>query len=441
MKNLILKWFPLLLSLSLALIYFSYCPILFDLTNNKNNTLSQTTVTLLQNIKEPLKVSLYTNSPDESLKINKLIRQYQQIKSNITTATLEPMGADKVVITLDGKEETIRLLDKNFDENQFTHSLFVLARKNYEWVAYVTGHGEGDPFGYENMDFNLFTMALKNQGLKVEPLLLSQTESIPDNISLLIIASPKTSFLPKEQTLLENYIDKGGNLLWLSGPDETPTLSPLMNKLGINKLQGVVIDAHGKRLGTPHPAIAIIDKYPNEQVVHGMTMLTAFPWANALYVEHSIQENDFTIHPILTTHKESWTETGPLQHSIQFNPELGEKMGPFHLGFILEKATPKKQHLAIIGNSRFLANAAIGNYGNLALGLSLTNWLTQEENLMNITYPEARDLNITLSYPIALLIKYGFTAGLPIILALSGMIVVGMRYRRSYGAIRNIKNA
>jgi hypothetical protein len=49
---------------------------------------------------------------------------------------------------------------------------------------------------------------------------LVQSSSIPDNTDVLILASPKVPMLPGEIELLREYLERGGNLLWLADPEQ-----------------------------------------------------------------------------------------------------------------------------------------------------------------------------------------------------------------------------
>lgn len=417
-------------------------PYIVDLTHNRQHTLSETTIGLLQKIESPIHITLCSDNSDKLLETQTLVQLYQQHHAISFTRT-RPLGADKVLVKIDNKEQEISLLTQHLDEAVLTKAIFETYRKENQWVAFLQGHGEPKPFGEEKTALGWFAQALKNQGLKVQPLPLYETNVIPDNTQLLVIANPKTELLPKEIELIRAYIQQGNNLLWLSGPDETASLSPLLAELGVQKLPGTVVDEHGYKMGTPHPAITIIDKYAHHEATQAINEITAFPWAAAFTLTHPQipLHNNWHITPILTTHAKTWTEKGELSGALEYNREQGEVPGPLTIGFAFNQ--PKKdggeQKIILIGTSKFLTNSAITNYGNLSLGMMLTNWLSSDNALFNIPYPAVKDLTLQLTPWTGWMLEHGLRWVLPM------MILVGLfghqlrRYTRSMHFSRVIK--
>jgi hypothetical protein len=209
----------------------------------------------------------------------------------------------------------------------------------------------------------------------------------------------------QEEILLRHYISSGKDVLWLIDPD-AKRLSFLETLLGISPLPGTIVDLHGQKLGTPHPAITLIEQYPALPFT-APSLLSAYPWSSAL----KINASSFEVSPLLLTHGSTWTETSPLTGSISFNPEKNEKAGPLLLGLRLTRTSSKfsqEQRIAVIGNSRFLSNGVIQNYGNLAFGLNLINWLNHDDLLLTLAQPVSTDSFAHIHLTTARLIQYGF---------------------------------
>lgn len=416
-------------------------PYIVDLTDNKQHTLSETTVGLLQKIDKPIALTLYSDNSDKLLETRALVQLYQQ-HCSIDFSTKKPLGADKLVVDLDNKQQEIALLTQSLDEAVLTKAIFETYRKENQWVAFLQGHGEPKPFGEEKTSLSWFAQALKNQGFKVQSLPLYETQVIPDNTQLLVIANPKTELLPKELNLISDYIKKGNNVLWLSGPDETTSVTPLLTELGLKKLPGTVVDEHGYKMGTPHPAITIIDKYPHHEATQAINEITAFPWASAFKpINQNNKSTYWQTMPILTTHAKTWTETGALSGTIEYNREQGEVPGPLNIGFALHhpKENGGEQKILIIGTPKFLTNSAITNYGNLSLGLMLTNWLSSDNALLNIPFPAVKDLSLQLTPWTGWMLEHGLRWVLPMLILVGLFIHQFRRYLRSMRFSRMIK--
>ncbi|MGH8663302.1 MAG: hypothetical protein ACREUX_03460, partial [Burkholderiales bacterium] len=72
--------------------------------------------------------------------------------------------------------------------------------------------------------------------------------------------------------------------------------------------------------------------------------------------------------------------------------------GPVTIAFALERLREERnQRIVAIGSGHFLANAYLGNGGNLDLGVNIVNWLTGDDRLIAIQPRSAPDVSLTLS--------------------------------------------
>ncbi|MGE3317843.1 MAG: GldG family protein [Candidatus Berkiella sp.] len=376
--------------------------------------LSMTSESLLKKIEPDVTLTLFSTNIEDYHQAAFLISQYQAIKPNMTLywqqqpyAHSSDYHGPALEITIEKQKDIIDLLRNTLNESTLTQCMFKLRNNAEQWVVFLQGHNEPSPFGTKVTDYDLLRIALQNQGLKIQTLSLTNMPVIADNTRLLIIASPKTNLLPKEEQLIAQYLFQGGSLLWLVDNESHP--QPFLSEMfHVKPLPGTIVDLHGHQLGTPHPAITIIDTYPSLPFSAPKT-LTAFPFAVALHLEAN---HDWQTEPLLLTHDKSWTESGPLSGAIAFEPENNEVPGPLMLGLSLTKKSnlpsQANQRIAIIGNSRFLSNGMIENYGNLAFGLNLIHWLGHDDQLLSLEQPTNQDELLNIHLFTALFIQYGF---------------------------------
>jgi hypothetical protein len=90
----------------------------------------------------------------------------------------------------------------------------------------------------------------------------------------------------------------------------------------------------------------------------------------------------------------------------------------------------REQRIIVFGNGNFLANAYIANAGNLDLGMSLINWLSQDDAYVSIPIKTARDRTLNLSRNAQITIAAGFLAVLPLLMIGSGVFIWLRRRRR-----------
>jgi ABC-type uncharacterized transport system involved in gliding motility auxiliary subunit len=277
----------------------------------------------------------------------------------------------------------------------------------------------------------VFGSELEHKGLHVQTLNLSDA-AIPSNTSLLVLASPQVTLLPGELKAIQDYVGRGGNLLWLGEPDAPPGLEPLAEQLGLSWLPGTVVDANSASFGVQNPGFVVITGYPDHPVTREMTMVTVFPEAAALEVH---DQTAFRTAPLLTTLARSWTETSKLEGEIHYDPDSDERPGPLDIGVALTRTRPDgderdQQRVVVIGDGDFLSNTYLGNGGNLDLGLNVALWLSHDDAFIDIRVRSAPDTTLVLNNTALAGIGLGFLFGLPGLLLLAGIAIWWRRRRR-----------
>ena len=436
-----------------------------DWTAGGRNTLAEASRELLGTLDKPVHVSAYATENEMLRKrIQDLVGRYQRAKSDITLEFINPEAHPEetrnrgittdgeLVVAYDGREEQIQ----DLSEQALTNALQRVARGGERWVVFVEGHGERAPLGKANHDLGNFGQELERKGLTVQTVNLAKTNAIPENTTTLVLAGPRADFLLGEVKLVEDYLQKGGNLLWLGDPGELHGLQPLADRLGVTFLPGTIVDATTQLFGISNPSFALVADYQSNPITGQFDILTLFPQAAALDVE---EHEDWHAQPFLETLERSWTETGDLQlekgGEIRFDEGSDERAGPLTLGVALtrelkpathgedgsekgaengdrtEDATPaREQRVAVIGDGDFLSNAYLGNGGNLDLGLAVFQWLSHDDQFINIRAKAAPDASISLSGFASAAISIGFLFVLPLGLLAAGFAIWWRRRRR-----------
>jgi ABC-type uncharacterized transport system involved in gliding motility auxiliary subunit len=245
--------------------------------------------------------------------------------------------------------------------------------------------------------------------------------------------------LPGEVKAIEDYVRRGGNLLWLGDPGPLHGLEPVAEQLGVKFLPGIVVDLTTQLLGIQSAAIAAVTSYGASPVTKDFNLLTVFPLAAGLDVT---APKGWQADGILKTGESSWVETGKLTGKVQFS-EKEDIRGPVTIGETLTRTVKpaaadkagaahggKQQRVIIMGDGDFLANQYVGNVGNLDLGMNMINWLSDDEHFLDIPAKAAPDTSLQLSSLQSGIIGFGFLFGLPAVLLVSGMTIWLRRRKR-----------
>ncbi len=410
-----------------------------DWTFNKRNTLTPTSQQLLAQMELPLVIEAYFDSNAQiRQQVRRFVQRYQRFKpdtqlsfldTQLATEELAQQGfthLGQLKISYDDRHEIIARLN----EQQFTSTLFALTRQHQPWIAAVQGHGERDPLDKGTHGLSKFTQQLQQTGVNVQPINLLDQAVIPDNTQVLLLAGPRQAYLAGELQLIKEYIQGGGNLLWLRDPAQQNHFESLEADLEIATVPGVIIDANAKLrvvLGIKHPAVIPVVEYQPHAITKSLQTHSLFPFAAAF---ESLDDSIWQASPILQSLPRTWSEVGQLDaDELTFEQPSGDTRGPLTLGMTLHRIVDGiPQRAVIIGDSDFLANGYIGNGANLELGLNIVNWLTEDESLMAITSRAAPDQTIELSDNNILFIATFLLLIVPAILIATGFI---LRWRRN----------
>ncbi|MEY3882587.1 MAG: hypothetical protein RIQ94_3383 [Pseudomonadota bacterium] len=302
-----------------------------------------------------------------------------------------------------------------------TNALLQLANAKERWITFLTGHGERSPEKPANFDLELFGKELARRKINAQTLNLASVPAIPDNSALLVIAAPKVALLAGEVSLVQRYIQDGGNLLLLTDPDNQ-NLNILLNALGIKQLPGVIVDSTAKLYGVQDPSFLLTSEYIDHPVTQGLQTMTLFPVTTAF---EFISTSDFTAQAFLSTSTKSWTETGPLQGKIRFDNNTQEKQGPLTFAYALTRTIKQntQQRIIIVGDGDFIANAYMGNVGNLDLGLN-------DDRFIDIPSKTASDKSLQLTQTAITVISFGFLIVIPVTLLSTGFLIWRKRKQR-----------
>lgn len=424
----------------------------FDLTGTSRHTLLAASIAAAERLQGPLTVTAYASQrADVRSRIQTLVARYQRHKPDLALVFIDPDQApDKARsagVRSDGElffehgDMRERLAPPTrLDEEAFTNTLIRLGHRGERWVVFLSGHGERSPDRNANFDVSTWANELHKRGFKTRILRLAESSQIPANTSVFVIAGPRTRLLPGELKEIQQYVDRGGNLLWLTDPGPQHGLEALAEKLGIEILPGTVVDPTSQTVAGNATAV-VIASYGPHPIVRDTIDVTLFPQVGAMHLN---APKGWRGETLLDTRDSAWLETGSLDGSIAFDKGKDQR-GPLTLGVTLARsrdttelnsasaATQKpkaEQRLAVLADGDFLSNSFLGNGVNLDLGLSLVNWLSQDDAYVNIPVRAARDRRLELSHATQFAFVALFLFGLPIAFITAGIAIWWRRRKR-----------
>jgi hypothetical protein len=410
----------------------------WDLTAGARQSLAPQSRAVVSRLAGPVRVTAIV--PDAGglrVPVQQLLDRYRRARPDVSVQFLDPdlhpeqarqLGVRlpaELLIEHGGRSERVARIS----EQAITASLQRLSLEGERWVVGVSGHGEADLLGKANFDLGELGRVLTQAGYRLQPFGPADGPWIPGNTALLVLAAPRAELLPARMRAVLDYLEGGGNLLWLIANDSKAKLADLAAALGVRRLPGVVVDAAAATVGADAPTVAVVSRYPDHPAVSGLTTLSLLPGATAL----EVATEDWTATPILSTGAQSWNETGPVRGDVKLDAAAGELPGPLVLGWALTRPRPGdrgEQRVVVVGDADFLSNAVVGNAGNLDLGVNLVRWLAADDRMLDIPSRSAPDKQFEISRTVGIALAATFLFVLPLGLLATGLLVRFVRGRR-----------
>lgn len=407
----------------------------FDVTANQRNTLTPSSIESAKALPGNTDI-IAVMGPNANARaaVSSLVDRYQQHANNIQLRFLNPdtnpaearelnaAPGGELIIRNGGNERRLQAIS----ERALTGVFRQLASNGNQTIAFITGHEERSPLLTTNSDWGEVSSALARIGVNVIDYSLVTNPSITDDIDLVVIADPKRPYFPGEIASINDWLQRGGNLLWLQEDDihaEPGTgLQRFADEFGIRSLPGRVIDAASQQLVQGSPTFIVLNSFIPHPTTRQLTSPILLPEAQAFEVTPLAGQKTAAL---LQTSESSWTELGAIEGEIAFNENSEEVSGPLILGVSIERQINNRdQRIVVIGDADLGASAFLGNGSNLAFIESLFLWLGGNAAALEFVTSPAVDAELSLNNQQIISFSVGFLAVLPLsLLGVAGFAV------------------
>lgn len=414
--------------------YSNRVPVNIDVSRMRTHTLSAASLRVLETLPAPIAVTAYL-TPNHVLReqAKHLFARYRRHRADISIGYVDPAGdpervraeeirVGEMIIESDGRRERTT----EYSEQAVTEALARLSRRSDRWVVFVTGHGERSPRRGANYDVSAWATVLEKRGFKVQEVNLAESRAVPDNTAVLVIASPQVDFQMAETAAVTDYLETGGNLLWLTEPDAPPGFKDLAHAVGFERIPGTIVDPITLARGVDNPAFVLITRYARHAATAGFNYTTVMFYAAAV---HARARPGWQATRLIYSGEKAWSETEVLEGNVEYDDGV-DYMGPLPLALALSRRLAgTEQRIVVVGDGDFLANTYLQNSGNQDLGVRFVEWLARDDAMIAVPSRAAEDNSLALQDWHKAVIGFTFLVGLPGAFALNGLLIWWRRRR------------
>jgi ABC-type uncharacterized transport system involved in gliding motility auxiliary subunit len=295
-------------------------------------------------------------------------------------------------------------------EPEVTNAILRVLRTERKKIYFTSGHGEKsiddtDP----SAGVSIVAEKLRASTYEIAELIIARSVQademrVPEDADAVVVAGPKTDFLPEEIAALDRYLKGGGRTIFLLDPEtegKTPALDEYLREQGVSLGADVVVDP----LSDP-PLYPVVRSYGAHPIVESFpNTLSLFLMARTVERMASPPEGS-EIRDLFSSEAESWAETRLEELRERQGPAADQKRGPLTLAVAVNLPAPKSEtepkppggRFVVVGDSDFIRNdLASAPVLNSDLFLNMVNWAAEDENLISVRPREPEDRRIFLS--------------------------------------------
>ncbi len=393
-----------------------------DLTREKIFTPSLQAMNVVDDLRVPVRLTYYYRAQDASgRRLKEVLEVMGRRNALLAVRTVDPDREPSVAQSFGIRTSNAAILEaegrkivvQSTDENVVAVGIQRVLREKLVTACFLEGHNE---FPMDNFEFHTHVegiaghshddassgvvqttghgigrlrRALEAQGYETRKVVLATAPKVPDACQVLIVANPRTTFLPDESTALEAFLQNGGSLFAMLdlGFVLEPRLAALVEKLGVRLPQEAVVDPLSHY--SSDAEMVAVATYPPNPITQSLSM-TFYPGIRPLIAVAPAKGVQALA--LFSSSRGSYTRpvqpVGVREAGTGIPPPRarGEQRGPQVLAVIADGQLPgaaaNAPHLraVIIGDGDFASNSFLPYLSNSDLAMSLIRWLVREEH-------------------------------------------------------------
>ena len=233
--------------------------------------------------------------------------------------------------------------DEFAGESLITSAISYCTTEELPVIHILEGHGEAELT-------ESFQEALERDNLETETLSLLNSETVPEEVSCILVNSPSTDISETERDMLLDFMERGGRVLIISGTaeeEQLPNLKSVMENYGISVLEGVVVEENTDNYVYGNPVLLMPEMNSSDITDPLMedNYQVVVPVSKALDVSEASE--DVTVTSLLESSEESFLKDEGYDIET-YEQEEGDIQGPLTLAALVTKDLEDDQQMQLV---------------------------------------------------------------------------------------------
>ncbi|BAY22725.1 hypothetical protein NIES2100_24880 [Calothrix sp. NIES-2100] len=320
-----------------------------DLTETQLFSLAPQSRELVNNLSQPIKVWIFDKNPNPQDR--DLLENYRRQNSKLQFEYVDPDAKPgiakkfgfkdygEVYLEYQDKRQLVQVVNdrERLSEVRLTNRLQQITTANSAKVYFLQGHGERQLTASED-SISQAVQELTDKNFTTSPLNLVEQPKVPDDATTVVVAGPKRGLFEGEVKALQQYLNRGGNLMLMIDLGTDPKLDNLLKDWGVRLDNRLAVDL-SKRNAEIGPAISLITDYGQHPITKDFANGISFYQLARPIETTPVPGIEST--PLLRTkpYPNSWAESDLKSEKLEFNADKDLK-GPLTLGVALKKKLP-----------------------------------------------------------------------------------------------------
>ena len=288
-------------------------------------------------------------------------------------------------------------------EEKLTSAIISVTTDDIPKVYFLEGYSDF------TLDYNMYYLSvyLENEITEVDTLNVLSTGNVPDDCDTLVITSPSQDFSNEAKTAIIDYINRGGNILWLNAAmaisADLPNVNEVLALYGVNPFDvGAIRETDSSRMVVNSPDLVIpsLGYSKITEDIYSDGIIFRYPTKININ-EEGLEDLNVVETDLVTTSENSYFRTDFSNSSA--TAVEGEETGSFVVGAELEKtiteaneetgASAVTSTLIIFGENYFISDYPFTQeYQYAAIQVSTYN---KDLVLNSLAYLSDREEDIT----------------------------------------------